>query len=246
MPQQPVRGNNLAAQANAVNVIIKDAKVTQGKLISMIAALAQNRLNAAFRVLDFVSRVRNIIPIEITNDVPLGGVPATNTPRQALTNAAGTLYTTANWTHQCPSNRYRVIVATRIDIDASAGGADTGNVELGLGNANQLYNQAQVGITRRAQISVERFPYGGNVKQRQGSVAAGPVAAMAAVESGNLWAELCPFGIESAFRNSKVIDFLQPNEQLQYQFSNLNGVAPKSVQFLAGTLKGVGFDLLLG
>lgn len=232
----------MQSQLSTMNAIDKLGHQKLGALFASIGALFLNRISRAFKMMDFVSTIRSVLPVLITNDDA-----RSSSPRQLMTNAAGTAYASATWNHFCPPDRFRVILAAGLSIDGSAGGATAGNQAIALGNSNQIRSLSQVNIKRRAQISTEQFPWLGPVDWRDsagGSAAAVP----AAIAMNTLWEILCPWGPSAQMDQALAFDVLQPNENVSITVAGASwvGVTTQTTQAIEGTLLGVGFDIMTG
>lgn len=239
----------LAGQMTAQMSIGNLAKQKLGEQFSDYGAAFLNRMGRGFDISGFVARIKSAYPILLTNDVPTtviaNGAAVTNTPRQIITNAAGTLYQPAQWVHKNQADRWRIIVAVGIKIDASAADGTVGNLQIPLGNANDIAAKGQVTTTKRDRTTTEQFPYLGTIPIRQFTGADG--TGNAPIDMASWWNILCPNGVKNWMEDGLVFDLLQPNEQFTMTLAGpLVGTAPTTTKAMHGTLYGVGFDIVTG
>jgi hypothetical protein len=221
----------------AQDAIIRATRRLLGERIAKYAAAYIERYGGAFNLRDFLQTARTPMKVALPN-VAASAVAVAN--RQQIVTA--NVFNNARWVHVNEKDRYRIVLMTGFTLDAVA-------AEIPQATIQQINDLAALLVTRRNRIQLESFARYqlGHAPARQGSVAAGPVAAFSAIDDRTLDEKLIPLGVEEALKNP--FDTLQPNEQFEMGFSNLTGAAV-AANVTGGavfaTLQGVAIDIVTG
>ncbi|KAA0214133.1 hypothetical protein EDM80_07250 [bacterium] len=210
----------------AQNAIIKATKRKLGERIADYASAYIERYGEAFNLRDFLQTARTPI---------LVALPAI---RQQIATAG--MFQNATWTHVNEKDRYRIVLMVAMQLDAGA-------FEIPQAVVDQIDNNGQLFITRRARVQTEAFRRFNlsRVGAAQGALAAG-AAGFSAVNAHLLDAELLHMGVGERLRNP--FDTLQPNEQFTMALNNLTGVAAVGAyaQNIFATFHGLAIDIITG